>query len=105
MAFVMQKKFVISKDNLAKSLEKAVKEFLRQETLNGIAVCGCERNWSVSVSVNLFPSIGVEVGRDEATRCWCAIPVSRMQAVENFEECVAEYAREVINLVQRLNRE
>jgi hypothetical protein len=120
MAFVMQKKFVISKDNLTKSLnisvkEKAVKESLRQETLNGIAICGCEIKPSVSFSVNIstgsmpFPGIGFKVERGEAIRCWCAIPVSRTQtyfkAVENLEECVAEYAEEVINLVQRLNRD
>jgi hypothetical protein len=104
MIFVMRKRFVISKDNLSKSLEKAVKEFPRRETLNGIAVCGCERIRSVSVSVNLFPSIGVEVGRDEATRCWCANPITNAN-LENLEEHVAEYAKEVINLVQRLNRE
>jgi hypothetical protein len=113
MAFVTQKKFVISKDNLTKSLnisakEKAVKESLRQETLNDIAICSCEIKPSVSFSVNPFPGIGFKV-KGEAVRCWCVIPVSRTQtyfkAVENLEECVAEYAEEVINLVQRLNRE
>jgi hypothetical protein len=101
MTFVVRKKFVISKDSLT---EKAVKESLRQETLNGIAVCGCERNRSVSVGVNFFPSTGVKVGRDEAIGCWCAIPITNAN-LENLEERIAECANEVINLVQRLSRE
>jgi len=106
MMFVVRKKFVILKDNLTKSLEKSVKE---QETLNSIAVCGCERKPSVSFSVNVstgsmsFPGIGFKVERGEI-RCWCAIPITNAN-LENLEECVAEYAKEVINLVQRLNRE
>jgi len=99
MIFVMRKRFVISKD---KSLEKAVKE---QETLNGVAMCGCEIKSSVGFSVNVstsftpFPGIGFKVERGEVVRCWCAIPVSRMQtyfkAVKNLVERVAKCAEGV----------